>query len=157
MCERWVGDWTELQHIDHPPTLLAITVFHSRSPGLLNWGHGGPASARTWFSFQHLLSNWSELPVAWLYNNLSPTYFLRASHLYSIQPVDSQGYPLIHWHLRLDAPVIYTGAFLLLTAWPGSICNKFTMSLSSIPGCVLPKIFKDDTWYLRARGVMVIV
>ena len=30
-----------------------------------------------------------------LYNNLTLTYFLRASHLYSIQPVDGQGYPLI--------------------------------------------------------------
>ena len=27
------------------------------------------------------------------------------------------------WYLRPDAPVIYTGAFLLLTAWPGPICN----------------------------------
>ena len=36
--------------------------------------------------------------------------------------------PLIFWYLRPDAPVIYTGAFLLLTAWPGqrSICNKST-------------------------------
>ena len=58
-----------------------------------------------------------------LYNNLTSTNFLRASHLYSIQPVDSQGYPLILWYLRPDAPVIYTGAFLILTAWPGSICN----------------------------------
>ena len=40
-----VGDRTELQHIDpHPPTLLAITAFLSRSPGLLNWEPGGPAS-----------------------------------------------------------------------------------------------------------------
>ena len=29
-----------------------------------------------------------------LYNNFTSTYFLRASHLHSIQPVDSQGYPL---------------------------------------------------------------
>ena len=56
MCERLVGDWTELQHID-PPTLLAITAFLSRSPRLLNRGPGIPASAGTWFSFQHLLSN----------------------------------------------------------------------------------------------------
>ena len=41
---------------------------------------------------------------------------------HSIQPLDSQSYPLIPWYLRPDAPVIYTGAFLLLTAWPGSIC-----------------------------------
>ena len=46
------------------PTLLAITAFLSRSPEVLNREPGGPASAGTWFSFQHLLSNWSELPVA---------------------------------------------------------------------------------------------
>ena len=34
--------------------------------------------------------------------------------------------PLINWYLQSDTPVIYTGAFLLLTAWPGSICNKNT-------------------------------
>ena len=45
-------------------TLLTIAAFLSRSPELLNWGPGGPASAGTWFSFQHLLSNWSELLVA---------------------------------------------------------------------------------------------
>ena len=42
LCERWVGGWTELQHID--PTLLVVTTFLSRSPGLLNRGPGGPAS-----------------------------------------------------------------------------------------------------------------
>ena len=55
-----------------------------------------------------------------LYNNLTSVHFLRASHLYSIQPVDSQGYPLIPWYLRLDAPVIYTDAFLIwLPGWVG--------------------------------------
>ena len=118
-----VGDRTKLQHID-PPTLLAIPAFLSRSPRLLNRGPGGAASAGTWFSFQHLLSptDLNFLSPGW-YNNLTSTYFLRASHLYSIQPVNSQGYTLIPWYLRPDAPVIYTGAFLPLTAWPGSICN----------------------------------
>ena len=46
------------------PTLLAIAAFLSRSPRLLNRGPGVPASVGTWFSFQHLLSNWSEIPVA---------------------------------------------------------------------------------------------
>ena len=35
-----------------------------------------------------------------LYNNLMHTFFLRVSHLYSIQPVDSQGYPLIPCYLH---------------------------------------------------------
>ena len=63
ICKRWVGDWTELLHID-PPNLLAIIAFLSRALELLNRGPGGLASAGTWFTFQHLYSNWSELPVA---------------------------------------------------------------------------------------------
>ena len=35
-------------------TLMVITAFLSRSPGLLNWG---PSLSGTWSSFQHLLSN----------------------------------------------------------------------------------------------------
>ena len=103
------------------PTLLALAAFLSRSHELLNRGPGDLASAGTWLSFQHFLSNWSELPVH-IYNNLTSIYFLRASHLYSIQPVDSQGYPLIsssrctcYLHMCISH----------LTARPGrrSICN----------------------------------
>ena len=79
ICERWVGDWTELQHIDLP-TLLAIAAFLFRSPG---------SHSSIFFP-----TNW--LPVTpGLYNCLTPTCFLWASHLHSIQPVNSQGYPLI--------------------------------------------------------------
>ena len=63
VCERELETEQRLQHTD-PPNLLAIIAFLSRSPRLLNRGPGGPASAGTWFSFQHLLSNSSELPVA---------------------------------------------------------------------------------------------
>ena len=49
LCERGVGDWTELQHID--PRSYGHKAFLSRSPGLLNRGPG------TWSSFQHLHSN----------------------------------------------------------------------------------------------------
>ena len=45
-----------------------------------------------------------------LYHCLTYTCFLWASHLHRIQPVHSQGYP---WYIRPDAPVIYTGAFLI--------------------------------------------
>ena len=79
------------------PTLMAITAILSRSPGLLNRGPGGPASAGTWFSFQHLLSNWLEIPVHRV---------ILLFYAHSIQTVDSQGYPLtsstgctcyLHW------------------------------------------------------------
>ena len=56
VCERELETEQRLQHI-HPPTLLAITSFLSRSPGLLKQKPGGSASAGTWFSFQHLPSN----------------------------------------------------------------------------------------------------
>ena len=94
MWERWVGDRTELQHIDpHSP------VYHSLSFPI-SWaaqpGPGGPASARTWFSFQHLLSNQ-------LTSCLHPGYIIVRCPLsscerhksHSIQPVHSQGYILI--------------------------------------------------------------
>ena len=87
-CERvdigyvWEMSWRPNRTATYwPPThtLLAIIAFFFRSPGLLNRGPGGPAYAGTWFSFQHLLSNCSELPVAGVCNNLTSTYFLRAS------------------------------------------------------------------------------
>ena len=81
VCERELETEQRLQHID-PRTLMAITAFLSRSPGLLNQGPGGPASlghgshssiftptataqsgvlrapsAVCWFSLQHLISN----------------------------------------------------------------------------------------------------
>ena len=62
VCERELE--TEQNCNILTPTLLAITAFLSRSPGLLNRGPVGPAPAGTWFSFQHLLSNYSELPVS---------------------------------------------------------------------------------------------
>ena len=101
-----VGDQTNIL----TPTLMAITAFLSRSPGLLNRGPGGPASlghgphssffspthlklwtptaqlgalrapsAGCWFSLQHLTPTDLNFLSPGLYNNLTPTYFLRAS------------------------------------------------------------------------------
>ena len=51
------------QHID--PTLLAIAAFFYRSPGLLNRGPGGPASAGSWLSVLELeqLTSHSDLQL----------------------------------------------------------------------------------------------
>ena len=73
-----VGDWTELQHID-PQTLLATRAFLSRSPWLLNRGPGdqpllGHGSHSSIFSPTKL-----NFLSPGLYNNLTSTYFLRAS------------------------------------------------------------------------------
>ena len=73
ICERWVGHWTELQHID-PRTLLAITAFLFRSPGVFNRGPGYMVLIPASLSPTDL-----DFLSPGLYNNLTPTYFLQAS------------------------------------------------------------------------------
>ena len=55
-CVRGELETEQNCNILTPPTLLAITAFLSSSPGLLNRGPGSPASAGSWFSFQHHFS-----------------------------------------------------------------------------------------------------
>ena len=54
-----------------------------------------------------------------LYNNLSPSTSCQRHICSQFNPSTVK---VIPWYIRRDAPVIYTGAFLLLTAWPGSVC-----------------------------------
>ena len=124
LCERELE--TEQNCNILTPTLMAITAFFSRSPGLLNRGPGGPSSLghvphSSIFSPTGLNSNWLDfLSSPGLYNCSTSTFFLWASQiaLNSTRP-RSRLYPDIP---RPDAPVIYTGAFPILTAWPGSLC-----------------------------------
>ena len=102
-------------------TLLAITMFF---PVLLGCSTEGlrAHSAGCWLSLPHLLTNWS---VSKLTDFLSSLSYIIVPHSPSfvgitialIQPIHGQGYnsdiP------RPDAPVIYIGAFPILTAWPG--------------------------------------
>ena len=110
LCERWVGDWTELQHIDphsYGHKCVSFPFSWAAQPG--PWGHnlsgkwssfqhllsnsnsncsiGGlrATSAGCWFSLPHLIPNWLELPVHRV---------ILLFYAHSIQPVDSQGYPL---------------------------------------------------------------
>ena len=108
---------------------MAITAFLSRSPGLLNRGLGslvslGHVPHSSIFSPTGLKSNWLNFLCTELYNCLTSTFFLWASQtaFNSTRP-RSRLYPDIP---RPDAPVIYTGAFPILTAWPGrrSISNR---------------------------------
>ena len=70
-------DWNILS--PPPPTLLAITAFLSRSPGLLNRGLGAqPLLGRGSHSSIFSPTDLNFLPPG-LYNNLTSTYFLRAS------------------------------------------------------------------------------
>ena len=78
------------------PTLMAITAFISRSPGLLNRGPGGPSLSGTCSSFQHLLSTWLNFLCTEVYNNLMPTLLpVSVTISHSIQPIHGQGYILI--------------------------------------------------------------
>ena len=122
LCETWVEQNCNIL----TPTLMAITVFLSCSPGQLNRGPGGPASQghvphSSIFSPTGLISNWLNFLCTKLYNCSTPTFFLWAPQIVLNSPSPrSRLYPDIP---RPDAPVIYIGAFPILTARPGSICN----------------------------------
>ena len=107
------------------PTHMGMKAFF---PVLLGCSTGGLGPQPLWVLILSTASfcNWSELQPVWLpvftglYNCSSLTFFLWASQiaLNSTRPQLSL-YPDIP---RPGAPVIYTGAFPILTAWPGSIC-----------------------------------
>ena len=131
------------------PTLLAITAFLSRSPGLLKRGPGGPAflgagflyrilpptrlipnwligglrapSAECWLSLPHLVSNWLNFQCTELYNSSTST-FLWASQIALIQPIHGQDYTL----LFLDRMhLLFTQVHFLF--WqPGRVVVQYT-------------------------------
>ena len=144
MCDRELE--TEQNCNILTPTLLAITTFLSRSPGLLNRGPGAQPlwvlvfyrilsltglvsklsigclkapSAGCWLSLPHLVSNWSGHQTDWISCALHyiivqhpPFSGGRHNRTHSSRP-QSRLYTDIPW---ADAPVIYTGAFPILTA-----------------------------------------
>ena len=98
MCERELE--TEQNSNILTPSLLAITAFLSRSPGMLNRRLGGPASLghvpqSSVFSPTGLIPNWLNFLCTELYNSSTFTFFLWASQIALIQPVHGQGYILI--------------------------------------------------------------
>ena len=121
VCERELE--TELNCNILTPTLMAITALLSRSPGLLNRGPGASSLLR---AGSHS-SNWNTDFKLWTptaLNFMSPGLY----HCFRYTQFNPTTVKAIPWSpdlLRPDAPVIYTGAFLLLTAWPERrlICN----------------------------------
>ena len=100
MCERWVGDWTNCSILTPSSFVFSSTSFSFcwvAQSGVL--GAHSPLLGAS--SLYRILSptNWLQLtePVCrtGLYNCLTSTCFLWASHLHPIQPVHSQGYTLI--------------------------------------------------------------
>ena len=70
------------------------------------------------------LTDFQSLPR--LYNCLTYTFLWTSQITFNSTRPLSRLYPDIP---RPDAPVIYTGAFPILTAWPGRICYKWTYLL----------------------------
>ena len=135
LCERWVGDWTELQHID-PPILWPLQPFF---PVLLGSSTGGLRIQSLWDMFLisasslqlQLLNRGPEGPLCWVLVLSSSSYLqltrtsYAPSYIIVLRLLNStcRQSRLSPWYLRPDAPVIYTGAFPILTARPGSVCK----------------------------------
>ena len=134
LCERWVGDRTELQHIDpnsycHNSISFPFSraaqprwdmVFIPASSLKLIWGSELQLLNRgTWGSlcWVRVLSTASYLQLTW--TSCAPSYIIVLRLLNST----CWHSRLSPWYLRPDAHVIYTGAFPILTARPGSIYN----------------------------------
>ena len=125
---------TELTSAYWPPVLL------SHSAGLLNQGSWGPKpSAGNWFSLPRTATrnptNWLQLTRTvcgtGLYNWLTPTYFLWASHQHRIQPVHRSRLYLDvfdRMHLFLDWRLGRRSICYTLTLHPGSLRPRKVVS-----------------------------
>ena len=125
VCERELETEQRLQRIDPPPH---SSGYHSLS-FLFSWA-AHPGALKPCLSWDMVLIPASSLQLIWTscrhgYITIfrPPTSCERHNFALNSTPRQSRS-PLLSWYLRPDAPVIYTGAFLLLTAWPGSICNN---------------------------------
>ena len=150
LCERWVGDWTELQHIDPPPNSSGYNSISFPFSWAAQPGAWGTSLSGTWSSFQHLLSNWSEalnsncsiggpegpplLGAGFLYSILSPTdlNFLCTELYYCFTPTQFnlstvKVIPLIP---STGCTCYLHRAFPILTARQGSICNTVNLDLN---------------------------
>ena len=149
MCERELE--TEQNCNILTPTLLAITAFLSRSLGLLNQGHGGPASLghvpqSSIFSPTGLISKLTDFLS-------SPSYIIVQRPLLVgvtialIQPIRGQGYNILIIP-RPDAPVIYIGVFPILTARLG---RRSIYNTSSLGNFILEIVF---VIWIRSRNLL---
>ena len=100
MCERWVGDWTNCNILNPSSSVFSSTSFsfcRAAQSGFLR-AHSHLLGAGSLYSIPSS-TNWLQLtePVSrtGLYNCLTSTCVLCASHLHPIQPVHGQGYTLI--------------------------------------------------------------
>ena len=137
-----VGDRTELQHIDpHSYGYNSVSFPFSWSAQLEVWGLSlsgtwssfqhllcncsikglRAPSAGCWFSLLYLISNWLEHPV----HQVILLFYAR-----SIQPVDSQGYPLdtFDWmHLFLCRCIYYFDSLAGVNMQHKQLCPGFEL------------------------------
>ena len=130
MCERWVEDWTKTA--TYWP--LLFWLWQHFFPILLGCSTGSWGPSFYWVLFslpelehwlQTLIFNWSKLPVALGYITIRLPPASCERHIsHSIQPVDSQGYPLIS---STGFTCYLHKCISHLTAWPGwrSICYTY--------------------------------
>ena len=115
---------------------------------------GGPDGPLCWvlFSLQHPFSNWLKFLCTELYNSSTSTFFLVGvtNHTQSTPP-RSRLYSDI---TRPDEPVIYTGAFPILTAQLGrrSIYNKKSFAL-----CEWQPLIASPECSTAGRGVYILL
>ena len=124
MCERWVGDWTNC-NILTPSSF----VFRNTSFSFCWAAQSGVQRAHSPLlgagSLCNILSptNWlqlTELPVAPCYIIVWRPPASCGRHICT--QFNPSTVNVIPWYLRPDAPVIYTGAFLIWQLGRGSIC-----------------------------------
>ena len=116
-CERWVGDWTKTATY-WSLALLAIAALLFHSAGLLNRGLLRTARPllRAGSHCLELQQLTTKLQTHWT-SCRSGLYHCLTSTCFSERRISTQFNPstvkVIPWYLRPDAPVIYTGAFLI--------------------------------------------
>ena len=101
MCERWVGDWTDCNILTPSSSVFCSTSFSfcwAAQPEVLR---AQAPCLELVLTASNCKSNFNCLTLTepvrgtGLYNYLTSTCFLWASHLHRIQPVHGQGYILI--------------------------------------------------------------
>ena len=129
VCERELEDEQWLQHIDSPTLWLSQPFFSV----LLRCSTGAWGLSLCWdmvlIPASSLQLIWTSCRWGYIIIWCPPTSC--ECHNFALNSTPQQSrLPLISWYLWPDAPVIYTGALLLLTAWLGrrSICNIYCYS-----------------------------
>ena len=113
MCKRWVGDGTDCNILTPSFSGYSSTSFSFCWAAQPGFTEGRKPSVSSWFSLPRTATrtptNWLQLTQTacgtGLYNCVTTTCFLWASHLHRIQPVHRS-----RWYLRPDAPVSWLTA-----------------------------------------------